>query len=342
MFPSLKSKYGEDDLSTDASTLSFSKADKLVASEKDLAESETIRDMTDSLQDLQSFGVKLNSDMEDAISDHIDTLDASGGDPPALLQKVFSSSKTQGRLRIPGAQGTPQPLLIICEDPAHCPPPAPSYQHPYRRPHYRPGPGLNICRDPNNCPGYRPGRRPYRIKVSSGNCVGGNPSKQFQKPVKPTELPPTYQPETETPTYKKYGYNPDKLNPTIWRQQIMKVNSVVSRNYSKLNDLLQKKKPINVGNKDSLPSKVTDEDVNHIRNIQKDFVSKYKKKPVKIMDVIDLKQVEEMSLAQLKDVIKEAAMEEVEEEKLEKLIIPKEELTTVAPVIEDAINKVSF
>ena len=49
-----------------------------------------------------------------------------------------------------------------------------------------------------------------------------------------------------------------------------------------------------------------------------------------------------MSVAQLKDVIKEAAMEEVEEEKLEKLIIPKEELTTVAPVIEDAINKVSF
>lgn len=91
-----------------------------------------------------------------------------------------------------------------------------------------------------------------------------------------------------------------------------------------------------------MPSKVTDEDVNHIRNVQKDFVNKYKKKPVKIMDVIDLKQVEEMSTAQLKDVIKEAAMEEVQEEKLEKLIIPEEELTTVAPVIEDAINKVRF
>ena len=161
-------------MSTDASTLSFSKADKLVASEKDLAESDTIRDMTDSLQDLQSFGVKLNSNMEDAISDHIDTLDASGGEPPALLQKVFSSSKTQGRLRLPakppkgdydGPKGTPQPLLIICEDPNYCPPPAPTYNNPYRRPHYRPGPGLNICRDPNNCPGYRPGRRPYRIKV---------------------------------------------------------------------------------------------------------------------------------------------------------------------------------
>ena len=107
-------------------------------------------------------------------------------------------------------------------------------------------------------------------------------------------------------------------------------------------DLLQKKKPSTVGSKDTLPSKVTDEDVNHIRNVQKDFVSKYKKKPVKIMDVIDPKQVEEMSTAQLKDVIKEAAMEEVQEEKLEKLIIPEEELTTIAPVIEDAINKVSF
>ena len=58
------------------------------------------------------------------------------------------------------------------------------------------------------------------------------------------------------------------------------------------------------------------------------------------MDVIDLKQVDEMSLTELKDVIKEAAMEEVEEEKLEKLVINTEEMTTVAPIIEDAINKV--
>ena len=150
------------------STLSMSKADKLVASEDDLSQSETIRDMTDSLQDIQTFGAKVNPELEMAISDHIDTLDASGGEPDSpLLKEVFSSSKTQGRLG--GPEGTPQPLLIICEDPAYCPPPVPSYQHPYRRPHHRPG--LTICRDPANCPGgYRPpSHRPYRIKVWPDN-----------------------------------------------------------------------------------------------------------------------------------------------------------------------------
>ena len=43
---------------------------------------------------------------------------------------------------------------------------------------------------------------------------------------------------------------------------------------------------------------------------------------------------------ELKDVIKAAAMEEVEEEKLQKLVVTSEEVTTVAPVIEDAIDKV--
>ena len=168
LFPSLRSSYNteqaEEDLLPAGSSLSMSKADKLVASEDDLAQSETIRDMTDSLQDIQTFGAKVNPDLEMAISDHIDTLDASGGEPSSpLLKEVFSSTKTQGRLG--GPEGTPQPLLIICEDPAYCPPPVPSYHHPYRRPHHRPG--LTICRDPNNCPGgYRPhSHRPYRIKV---------------------------------------------------------------------------------------------------------------------------------------------------------------------------------
>ena len=174
LFPSLRSSYNtpqtEDDLLPAGSTLSMSKADKLVASEDDLAQSETIRDMTDSLQDIQTFGAKVNPELEMAISDHIDTLDASGGEPASpLLKEVFSSTKTQGRLG--GPEGTPQPLLIICEDPAYCPPPVPAYHHPYRRPHHRPG--LNICRDPNNCPGgYRPpGQRPYRIKVWTENTT---------------------------------------------------------------------------------------------------------------------------------------------------------------------------
>ena len=230
LFPSLRSSYNTEqageDLLPAGSSLSMSKADKLVASEDDLAQSETIRDMTDSLQDIQTFGAKVNPGLEMAISDHIDTLDASGGEPSSpLLKEVFSSSKTQGRLG--GPEGTPQPLLIICEDPAYCPPPVPSYHHPYRRPHHRPG--LNICRDPNNCPGgYRPpSHRPYRIKVC---CERNNPETShythtFQKPAKPTGAPPTYQPpETERPPFKKYGYNPKKPgNPTIWRQQLTKV-----------------------------------------------------------------------------------------------------------------------
>lgn len=95
-----------------------------------------------------------------------------------------------------------------------------------------------------------------------------------------------------------------------------------------------------VNDKESGSVKVTDEEVDNIRNIQKDFVNKYKK-PTNLKTVVDLKKVEEMTMTELKDVIKEAAMEEVEEDKLEKLIVPKEELITVAPVIEDAINKVS-
>ena len=72
----------------------------------------------------------------------------------------------------------------------------------------------------------------------------------------------------------------------------------------------------------------TDEEVDHIRNMQKEFVSKY------------LKKMEEMTMTELKDVIKAAAMEEVEEEKIQKLSVSSEEMTTVAPVIEDAIDKV--
>ena len=150
------------------STLSMSKADKLVASEEDLAQSETIRDLADSLEDVQTFGAKVNPDLEMAIADHIDTLDASGGEPDSpLLKEVFSSSKTHGRLGRP--EGTPQPLLIICEDPAYCPPPVPSYQQPYRRPHHRPGPG-----------GYRaPAHRPYRIKVWSETYNPGHLSTSY-------------------------------------------------------------------------------------------------------------------------------------------------------------------
>ena len=55
----------------------------------------------------------------------------------------------------------------------------------------------------------------------------------IQRPVEPVAPPsedpaPTYQPvEATKPTFKKYGFNPNKpTNPTIWRQQVMKVRQV--------------------------------------------------------------------------------------------------------------------
>ena len=197
--------------------------------------------MTDNLSDVEAFGAKLNADhanLEDAISEQIDAMDASGGEPPESLESVFSVPKTEPgyKKRIKSTyrrpsyeappvteapEGTPQPLIIICEDPSYCPPPTPSFP---RYPQYKPGyggPGLTICRDPSKC---RP-HRPYRIKA--------------KRPIDPTEPAPTYEPvESTKPTYKKYGYQPHKpTNPTIWRQQVMKVckqNKIFLAQYDKV------------------------------------------------------------------------------------------------------------
>merc|ERR1719232_2575549 len=97
--------------------------------------------MTDNLSDVEAFGAKLNADngnLEDAISEQIDAMDASGGEPPESLESVFGVSKSepvhktrvQSSYRRPAyerPEGTPQPLIIICEDPNYCPPPQPSY-----------------------------------------------------------------------------------------------------------------------------------------------------------------------------------------------------------------------
>ena len=148
--------------------------------------------MSDNLSEVESFGAKLSSDnanIEEAISEQIDALDASGGDPPEKLEDVFSvpPRKNPYKFRIKSSnrrpsydppateappvtpsyyerpEGTPQPLIIICEDPNYCPPPTPSYggYPPYRPKYGGPG-GLTICRDPNNC---KPKHRPYRIKT---------------------------------------------------------------------------------------------------------------------------------------------------------------------------------
>lgn len=198
----------EDDLLQTGSVVSFSKADKLVATKDDLTESDTIKgktqsikhlldiafllklpissDMNENLKEVESFGAKLNSDnshIEDAISEHIDALDASGGDPPAGLENVFNTEdkeefreppKFKKRLKssyrrpktteapsYSEPEATPQPLIIICEDPNYCPPPTPSYRYPpYKRPGYA-GPGLTVCRDPTKCKPHNP----YRIKA---------------------------------------------------------------------------------------------------------------------------------------------------------------------------------
>ena len=59
------------------------------------------------------------------------------------------------------------------------------------------------------------------------------------EPSDPEDPAPTYQPvEATKPTYKKYGYNPKPTNPTIWRQQVMKVGIRFS-SIIELNNLTQ-------------------------------------------------------------------------------------------------------
>ena len=80
-----------------------------------------------------------------------------------------------------------------------------------------------------------------------------------------------------------------------------------------------------------------EEEIDNIRNIQKDFIEN--QEPPKMTDAVDLRAVEEMSMKEMKEVIKEAAMEEVELDKSEKLVTPPKP-ATVSPAIENAIDKV--
>ena len=130
--------------------------------------------MAENLDNVESFGAKLNSgnsDIVDEISEQIDAMDASGGEPPEGLEDVFSlpqsepvfktrikssyrprpayTDTTPAPVKYERPEGTPQPLLIICEDPNYCPPPVPTYpRYPPYRPKYGAGPGLTLCRDP--------------------------------------------------------------------------------------------------------------------------------------------------------------------------------------------------
>ena len=79
-------------------------------------------------------------------------------------------------------------------------------------------------------------------------------------------------------------------------------------------------------------------DIENIRNIQKELLDS--SEPSQVSDVgIKAAKIEDMSMKELKKMIKEAVIEEVELDKSEKLTTPSV-TTTVAPVIEDAINKV--
>ena len=82
------------------------------------------------------------------------------------------------------------------------------------------------------------------------------------------------------------------------------------------------------------PPATHQEDINNIRNLQKEFLDDFK--PQSVDNTID---VDKMTMTELKNVIKEAAMEEVELDKSEKLVTPPE-ASTVSPIIETAINKV--
>jgi len=338
LFPSFMDK---EDVAT-------SKADKLVASEEDLTESDTIKDMSNNLEDVQSFGAKLNSEpsnVEEVIADQIDAMDASGGDPPTQFEEIFEAKTipyqeekpklveiykdpkeaaygrpsygrpSYGKPAYGGyhrPEGTPVPLVIICEDPNYCPPPAP-YGNTYGQPRPSYGSDLTICKDPNDCPppyGNYPPPRPYRIK----------------RPLKTTEQPPTYEPSNTTRRpVKKYGYNPKKSNPTIWRQQVMKVRKPAIKDEDRPEDVEEEKS----------------EKITETKKLQEDSV-KFSEPEIKPINTIDANDIQNMSMEELKEFIKEAAMQEVEEEKIEKLVIADNDLPTVAPVVEQAINKMSM
>lgn len=329
-----------------------SKADKLVASEDDLSESDTIKDMSNNLEEVQSFGEKLNSEpsnVDEVISDQIDAMDASGGDPPAQFEEIFEAKSVPYQEEAPKLvelyknpeeatyrrpsygqpsygqpayggyqrpEGTPVPLVIICEDPNYCPPPSP-YGNQYGPPRPSYGDGLTICKDPNDCPppyNNYPPPRPYRIK----------------RPLTTTEQPPTYQPSNPTRRpVKKYGYNPKKSNPTIWRQQVMKVRKPAVKDEEKTEDIEMR------------PLKDNSEAIKEIQKLQEDFV-KSNQPTTRPTAVVDAEDIQKMSMEELKEFIKEAAMQEVEDDKTEKLIIANNELPTVAPVVEEAISKMSM
>lgn len=76
------------------------------------------------------------------------------------------------------------------------------------------------------------------------------------------------------------------------------------------------------------------EEIDNIRNLQKEYLDNLQTTEV------DGKDVDKMTVTEMKDAINEVVMKEVSRDKSEKLITPPQAASKVAPVIENAINKV--
>jgi len=101
------------------------------------------------------------------------------------------------------------------------------------------------------------------------------------------------------------------------------------------------RKPLLTENEENIqagPPSENEEDIDNIRNIQKEFLDKMKTD--KVNNAIDMK-IADMTMNELKEVIKEAVMEEVQVDMSEKLVTPPK-ASTVAPVIENAIKKMTM
>ena len=99
------------------------------------------------------------------------------------------------------------------------------------------------------------------------------------------------------------------------------------------------RKPLLTENEENIqagPPSENEEDIDNIRNIQKEFLDQMNTD--KVNNAINMK-IADMTMNELKEVIKEAVMEEVQVDTAEKLVTPPK-ASTVAPVIENAIKKV--
>ena len=118
----------------------------------------------------------------------------------------------------------------------------------------------------------------------------------------------------------------------------MKVLFCVIYFFSQLKSKFKVRKPVHESDQYlSGPPAEHQEEIDNIRNLQKEYLDNLQ--PTKVE--VDGKDVDAMTISEMKDAINEVVMKEVSRDKSEKLITPPQASSTVAPVIENAINKVS-